>query len=157
MDIEFFEADGSEPVYNSEGDYLFSLDFSEAEPGSAGLRVLAICSLMASLLFFFAGCCSLLKHCSRRASYLWLSLISLLIISGVVAVFKYSYPPLLTETELFQPEIFASRFFPSLGALVVFTLSALILGGLYYLFGKLEKMSSVPWRRGSGDASGWSA
>jgi signal transduction histidine kinase len=147
--LEFFEAEGSEPVYNSDGDYLFSFDFSEAESKSKGLRVLAISSLLVTVLFFFAGSCSLLRRSIGRARYLWLGLISILIIGSVLAVFKYSFPPLLTETELFQPEIFASRVFPSLGDLLVFSVSVLILGALYYLFGNLEKIGSEGWRRGT--------
>jgi len=55
VEIEFFEADGSEPVYNDAGDYLFSLDFSETGPRSAGLKVLAISCLLMSLLLFLQG------------------------------------------------------------------------------------------------------
>jgi len=149
VEIEFFEADGSEPVYNDAGDYLFSLDFSKAEPRSAGLRILAICSLLVSMLFFFGGCCSVLKSSRGRSRYLWLGLISIFIIGSAVAIFKYYYPALLTNTDLFQPEIFASRIFPSLGGLLVFTFSALLLGGLYYLYGNLEKIRSELWLRGT--------
>jgi len=147
--IEFIEAEGSKPVYNQAGDYLFSLDFSEAEPQAIGLKVLAISSLLISLLLFFAGCCSVLKGSSGYHRYLWLALITILIAGSVVAVFKYSFPALLTDTKLFQPEIFASRFFPSLGALLVSSISALLLGGLYYLFGNLEKLKSERWKRGT--------
>ncbi|MCK4879926.1 MAG: hypothetical protein KAS82_04665, partial [Bacteroidales bacterium] len=149
VNIEFFEADGSEPVYNEAGDYLFSLDFSGGEPISRGLRGLAISSLLISLLLFFAGCCSVLKQASGRSRQLWLGVITVLIAGSVVAVFKYSFPPLLTDTDLFQPEIFASRLFPSLGALLVFSVLALLLGGLYYLFGNLEKIESIRWKRGA--------
>ncbi len=147
--IEFIEANGSEPVYNDAGDYLFSLDFSEAGPRSAGLKVLAISSLLISLLLFFMGCCSVLKRSSHRRRYLWLGIITILIVGSVVAIFKYSFPALLTDTDLFQPEIFANRFFPSLGALLVSSVSALLLGGLYYLFGNLEEIGSERWRRGT--------
>jgi len=147
--IEFIEADGSEPVYSDAGDYLFSLDFSEAEPRSAGLMGLAISSLFISLLLFFMGCCSVLKHCSSRHRLLWLGIITILIVGSVVAIFKYSFPALLTDTDLFQPEIFASRLFPSLGALLVSSVSALLLGGLFYLFGNLENIRSERWRRGT--------
>ncbi len=147
--IEFIEAEGSEPVYNQAGDYLFSLDFSEAEPHALGLKALAISSLLFSLLLFFAACYSVLKGSSGYHRYLWLGLITILVAGSVVAVFKYSFPALLTDTKLFQPEIFASRLFPSLGALLVSSVSALILGGLYYLFGNLEKLNSARYKRGT--------
>ena len=149
VNIEFFEADGSEPVYNAAGDYLFSLDFSDAGPRSTGLKVLALSSLLISLLLFFSGYCSVLKRSSGRRRYLWLGLITILIAGSVVAVFRYSFPAMLTETELFQPGIFASRLFPSLGALLISSVSALLLGGLYYLFGNLEELKSERWKRGS--------
>ncbi len=149
VNIEFFEADGSEPVYNAAGDYLFSLDFSDAGPRSTGLKVLALSSLLISLLLFFSGYCSVLKRSSGRRRYLWLGLITILIAGSVVAVFRYSFPAMLTETELFQPGIFASRLFPSLGALLISSVSALVLGGLYYLFGNLEELKSERWKRGS--------
>ena len=148
VEIEFFEGDGSEPVYNDAGDYLFSLDFSMAGPRSAGMKVLAISCLLISLLLYFAICCSALKRTSGRGRYLWLGLITILVSGIVVAVFKYSFPALLTDTELFQPEIFASRIFPSLGTLLVFTISGLLLGGLYYLYGNMEKIESERWKRG---------
>ncbi len=149
VEIEFIEAEGSEAVYNDAGEYLFSLDFSKAEPRSSGLRVLAISCLLFSLLMFFIGCCSLLRRSTGTGRYLWLGVITVLIAGSVVAIFKYSFPALLTDTKLFQPEIFASRFFPSLGALLVFSISALLLGGLYYLFGNLEKLESERWKRGT--------
>jgi two-component system, NtrC family, nitrogen regulation sensor histidine kinase NtrY len=146
--VEFFEADGSESVFNEKGDYLFSLDFSGATPSSKGLRVMAIVSLLISMVLFFIGSCSVLKNSSGAKRWIWLGIITLLIIGGVVGVLKYSFPSLLTESQLFQPEIFASRLFPSLGALMVCSFAALLLGGLYYLFGNLEKVRSVAWRRG---------
>jgi len=148
VNIEFFEADGTEPIYNDAGDYLFSLDFLEAGPGSAGLRILAICSLLLSLLLFFMGCCSVLRAAEGRKRYIWLGTITLLITGSIVTIFKYSFPALLFDTELFQPGLFASRIFPSLGALLIFTVSILILGGLYYLFGNLEKIGSERLKRG---------
>jgi len=146
--IEFFEAEGSEAIHNEEGDYLFSLNFSGAGPRMAGLKILAVCSLLLSLLLYFAGSCAVLNRLAGRSRYLWLGVITLLLTAGVVGVFKYSFPALLTESKLFQPEIFASRFFPSLGALLVFSVSALLLGGFYYLFGNLEKIESERWKRG---------
>ena len=148
VEIEFFEADGSEPVYNDAGEYLFSLDFSGAGNRGPGLRALAVSSLMLSLLLFFVGCCSLLKKTGGPARYIWLAFITVLVAASVVAVFHYSFPALLTSSKLFQPDIFASRFFPSLGALLVFSISAFLLGGLYYLYGNLEKLKSELWKRG---------
>jgi two-component system nitrogen regulation sensor histidine kinase NtrY len=147
VEIEFFEADGSEPVYNEAGDYLFSLDFSGGEPTSRGLKALALSSLMISLILFFVGVCSLMRQLSGRKRLLWLGIVTLVIAGSVVAVLNYYFPALLTQGELFQPEIFASRLFPSMGSLLVCSTGALLLGGLYYLFGNLEGIRSVTWKR----------
>lgn len=149
VDIEFFEADGSEPVYNEAGDYLFSLDFSDATPLANGLKLLAICCLLGSLVLFFVGCCSLLRSTSGRARYIWLTIICILVSGATVAVFRLTLPAMMTDMELFQPAIFASRLFPSLGALLVFSVSALIVGALIYLFGGLENIKSEIWKRGT--------
>ena len=146
--IEFFEAHGSEAIYNQAGDYLFSLNFTEADPTFTGLRWLAIGSLLLSLGLFFAGCFSILKQAPTGRRRLWLAVITVLIGGSVFAMLKYSPPALLTQTRLFQPEIFASRLFPSLGALLVCSVAALLLGGFYYLYSDIEKIKSEPWRRG---------
>jgi signal transduction histidine kinase len=148
VEIEFFEADGSEPVYNEAGEYLFSLDFSGAAPRSTGLKVLSICCVLIALLLLFVGFCSILRQSEGRKRYLWLSGIAVLIVVMAVAVVKYSFPVLLTDTKLFQPELFASRLFPSLGALLVFSLAMLALFSLLYLFGNLERIESTRWKRG---------
>ncbi len=148
VDIDFFETDGSEPVYNEDGVYLFSLNFSEAEPASNGLRILAFSSLLLSLILLYAGFFSLLRNASGRGRYLLTGVISILLVGSALAVLRYSFPSMLTETDLFQPELFASKLFPSLGALLVCTVSLLALGGLYYLYLNLEGIRSAAWKRG---------
>jgi two-component system nitrogen regulation sensor histidine kinase NtrY len=148
VEIDFFETDGTEPVYNEDGVYLFSLNFSEAEPASKGLRILAFSSLLLSLILLYAGFCSILSFVSARMKYLLIGVISILIIGSTLAVLKYSFPSMLTGTDLFQPELFASKMYPSLGALLVCTVSLLALGGLYYLYLNLEGIRSTAWKRG---------
>jgi two-component system nitrogen regulation sensor histidine kinase NtrY len=148
VEIEFFEANGSEPVYNEEGVYLFSLDFSEAEPASKGLKILALLSLLFSLILLYSGFCSLLKNSSGRMKQVLTGAITILIVGSALAVLKYSFPAMLTNTDLFQPELFASKVFPSLGALLVCTVSLLALGGLYYFYLNLEGLRSAVWKRG---------
>jgi two-component system nitrogen regulation sensor histidine kinase NtrY len=148
VEIEFFESEGSEPVYNGDGQYLFSLDFSQAEPASRGLKILAFTSFLVWLILMYAGFCSVLKSAAVRTRYVLTGILSLLIVGSAWSVLKYAFPSMLTETALFQPELFASRFFPSLGALLVCTLAVLALGGLYYLYLNLEGIRSSVWRRG---------
>ena len=132
VEIDFFENDGSEPVYNQEGAYLFSLNFTGARGDSKGLKILAFASLIISLLLFYGGSCSMLRKASGTTRYMLVGAISVIILGLTLAILKYSFPSILTDSELFQPELFASRIFPSLGALLVCTLSLLALGGLYY-------------------------
>ena len=75
VEVEFFEADGTDPIFNEAGDYLFSLDFSGTEPHYKGLRTLAVTSLLISLLLFFAGSCSVLKNSKGRRRWIWLGTI----------------------------------------------------------------------------------
>lgn len=148
VEIDFFESNGSEPVYNEEGVYLFSLNFSTAGPASQGLRILAFSSLLASLILLYVGFCSLLKAASDRMRYFLTGILSVLILGSTLAVLKYSFPSILTDTQLFQPEVYASLMFPSLGDLLVCTVSLLALAVLYYLHLKLEGMRSETWKRG---------
>ncbi len=147
--IDFFENSGSEPVYNEEGVYLFSLNFAEAKPVSHGLKTLAYSCLILSLILLYAGFCALLRSVSGWARFWAMGGFTVLIVAGIVAVVKYSFPFMLTETELFQPELFASALFPSLGSLLVCTIFFLLLGGIYYLFLNLEGIRSEAWRRGT--------
>lgn len=148
VEIDFFESEGTEPVYNEEGVYLFSLNFSSSEATSEGLKILTFASMFIALLLLYLGFCSMLKKASGTTRYLLVGVVSLIIAGGAFAVLKYSIPTILTETELFQPELFASKMFSSLGALLVCTVSLLAMGGLYYLYLNLEKISSEVWKRG---------
>ena len=85
---------------------------------------------------------------SGRARYLLLSAITLFIAASTMAVLRYSFPSILTDSDLFQPELYASKMFPSLGALLVFTVSLLALLGLYYLYLNLEGIQSAVMKRG---------
>ncbi len=63
-------------------------------------------------------------------------------------VLKFAFPALLTESDLFQPGLFASKIFPSLGALLVLSVSILALVSLYYLYGNMEQIRLQPVKRG---------
>ena len=148
VEIDFFESEGSESVYNEDGVYLFSLNFSSSEASSEGLKILAFTSMLLTLMLLYMGFCSVLRKASGLTRYLLVGAISLVIAGGALAVLKYSVPGILFETKLFQPELFASLMFPSLGALLVCTIALLALGGLFYLFADLEKIRSEAWKRG---------
>ena len=69
-----------------------------------------------------------------------------MLVVAAAVIREYSFPALLSESPLFQPEIFASRLFPSMGHLLVFSILILFLGILFYLYGNLEKMGSSRFR-----------
>jgi len=143
VEVRFLEADGSEAIYNSDGAYLFSLDFTEATQDNRGMKAIAVISLLMFAISIFAGLCWLMKVTSGWANWLSAAIITMLIGGAVLSVVKYSFPSSLTDSDLFQPELYASRLFPSLGSLLVFTLGALALVLLYYLY-----LDPWKWRSG---------
>jgi len=148
VEIEVLEANGSESIYNSDGTYLFALDFSGATSDDKGLKALALGSLLLCAVLVFAGFCFLIKVAGPVFRWIWIGLATLLIAASLVAVTQYSFPALLTDLDLFQPELFASRLFPSLGALLVITIAALAVVTLYYLHSNLEGIGSRQIKRG---------
>ncbi len=132
--IQVLESNGNVAVQNLNGAYLFSLDFSGAQQEHGSMKAIAILSLLLFGILFFAGICQLMRQAPGRGRWIWAFSLSVVIAGAVVAVVKYSVPSLLTRTDLFQPELYASRFFPSLGALMVTTVGALVLSLIYYLY-----------------------
>ncbi len=137
VEIEILEANGSESIYNEDGNYLFSLDLSDTVSANTGLKTIAISSLLLFIFLISAGFNWQVKEAKGAGKWLWISIVTLFIVAGGIAILKYSFPTLLTETKLFQPELFASHFFPSLGSLLVISLMAIVLGSLYYQHGNL--------------------
>ena len=148
VEIEILEANGSESVYNEDGTYLFSLDFSNAVSADRGLKAIAVSSLLLFVVLVFVGLCSVVKEARGRGKWLWISIITLFIVGGAFTILNYSIPSLLTDSELFQPELFASRLFSSLGALLVVSMAALLLVTLYYLHANLEGIRSSRGKQG---------
>ncbi|MCK5137374.1 MAG: hypothetical protein KAR19_16440 [Bacteroidales bacterium] len=147
VEIEFLEANGSESVYSEEGSYLFSLDFSDTVSVHRGLKVITISSLLLFLILTFIGFCQVVRNSTGMVRWTLLAVITLQIVAGAVAIMKYSFPALLTESYLFQPDLFASRLFPSMGHLLVLSILILFLGILYHLYGNLEKLGSSFFRK----------
>jgi len=148
VEIEILEANGTEPIYNNAGSYLFSLDFSEAEPGNNGLKAVSVSSFLLFILLFFAGFNRLIKESEGIRRRVWIGAITMIIAACLIAIQKYSFPSLITGSDLFQPELFASRLFSSLGSLLVFTMATLFLATLYYYHGNLERIRSVRGKQG---------
>jgi two-component system nitrogen regulation sensor histidine kinase NtrY len=144
--VRILEADGTEAVYSSGGTYLFSLDFSEATHAKRGMKALAVLSLLVFAVCAFAGFCRLMRLSKSWGKWLCTTVITLLVAGAVISVVRYSFPSTLTDSDLFQPDLYASRFFASMGSLLVFTLGALALAVLYYRYIDPLKLKSQ-WAR----------
>ncbi len=148
VEIEILEANGSEPIYNSEGVYLFSLDFSEAESVNHGLKAISVSSFLLCIMLAFAGFNLIIKDSDGARRRAWIGTFTMAVVACVIAIQKYSFPWLITETDLFQPELFASRLFSSMGSLLVFTMAVLSLITQYYFHGNLERIRSKRGKEG---------
>lgn len=147
VDISILEASGTVAIYNQNGAYLFSLDFSEANQLNRGMKALAILSLLLFGGLFFAGICQVMIGAGERGRWICALAVTLLIAGAILSVIKYAFPSILTNTDLFQPELYASRMFPSLGSLLVGTLGGLALSLIYCLYLPSTKGASVVARK----------
>ncbi len=62
-------------------------------------------------------------------------MITLLIPASSYGILKVGIHLIFEHSRLFQPELFASRLFPSLGHLLVISVAGLVLVALYYVYG----------------------
>lgn len=145
--IEFLEANGTETIYNDDGSYLFSLDFSSTSPGKKGLETIIIASMLLFLFFTFIGFCQLVRSSDGLIKWIWMGALTIFLLAIAVMVMRSSVPDMLSNALLFQPELFASRIFPSLGHLLLFTVLILFLTLLYYLYGNLENLGTSLLRK----------
>jgi len=143
--IEFLEEEGREPVLNLDGDYLFSLDFSKIQPAIAGPSLLSRFAFVGCILLLCLVLFTILSEASPQRKKVWLVLVSILIPVGTFLFLRYGAQSLFGNLSLFQPEIFASRFFPSLGHLLVISGAAMLLVLLYYKHGTVvRKGKTIP-------------
>ncbi len=127
-------------VQNAAGEYLFSLDFSGARQASSVLKAGAVFSLLLFVIFAFAGFCLIIRNSSGMRKWIWMGWVTLLIAGIAILVLKFRFPAVLTNSDLFQPELFASTLFPSLGDLLILTLTVLSVVALYHLYGGVESI-----------------
>ncbi len=135
VEIEFLEEQGSFPVLNSEGVYLFSLRFPRGGTQRGDLLLLSILSYLLALLFALVLLRRLLKKCRPRLRLLLMVLVSLIVVLLLWALQKMGFPELFSGLRICRPELYASRLFSSLGALGIFSGACLFLALLWYRFG----------------------
>ncbi len=133
--IEFLEEAGLEPVLNAEGEYLFSLDFSSVQHGVGGQSLWSCFAFVAFILILLIALFTAITAASVRSRRIWLVAISMIIPLGTFLFLRFGVQPLFGNISLFEPDIFASRFFPSLGHLLVISVAAMLLVLLYYRHG----------------------
>ena len=115
------DPDARFPVYNSLGDYLFSLDFSEIERYSGfHLYFSLFCFLSGILLFLLSLRFILISIDDYGKKNIGLLLLVIIIILLDAIIVKMKIPSHLSSLALFSPAKFAaSDWFPSLGHLLI--------------------------------------
>lgn len=147
VSIQFLEEEACKPVMNDGGFYLFSFDFSgiqndDDEPGLFSRIIFS-----GFLLLFYAALFSMVASASKSRKRMAFWVLSLLIPAGAVLLLRYGIQPVFGDAKLFQPDLFASRIFASLGHLVVISVSVLALVVLFYRDGPVsEKGEAAPCR-----------
>ena len=145
--IEFLEEEGCFPVLNKEGEYLFSLDFSRFQHDRQGPDRLSTIAFIGFLILFWAGLFTIVARASGKWRWIWVAILTLLIPMGAFLFLRLGIPYLFENAQLFKPDIFASRFFASLGHLLVISVSVLALVALYYRHGTISKIGGrIPCR-----------
>lgn len=145
--IEFFEARGLESVFSRSGDYLFSLNFEGSRPERAWLRISSLLCLLLALAFYFAASLRLIHSARGRQQVFLLALFLLLNVLAALLITRFSFPEVLTSSVLFRPELYASRFFESLGDLLVISLAVLLSAILLYASGVSRGAHRSPRRK----------
>ncbi len=135
VNIEFLEEEGTEPVFSEDGIYLFSLDFSHVMAERTDLGLVSRLGFICFVLLVFTGLFAIVRDSAGRSKWIWITLVTLLVPLTAWLILRFGIQVVCEHLRLFQPDLFASRFFPSLGHLLVVTLSALALVALYYLYG----------------------
>jgi two-component system nitrogen regulation sensor histidine kinase NtrY len=134
VNVEFLEEEGTVPVFSRTGTYLFSLDFPDPDPEDRDLGNAArICFLLSVILLFTGLCLSTERSAGRRRGIL-AGLLIVLIPATAFIFLQYVSGILFPGTELLKPELYASRMFPSLGHLMVISLSVLGMVATFYRY-----------------------
>ncbi len=117
----FRNQDSRFPVYNSLGDYLFSLDFSDIPKYSATQQYLSLfCYLAGILLFLLSLRLILVSIVDQAEKHKSLIIFSIILILLNAILIKLKIPPHLASLALFSPFQFAvSEWFSSLGDMLI--------------------------------------
>lgn len=106
-------------VHGRNGEVLFELDLGDVMKQRKSDILVAIFSallMVISLFLFFYWRIATRPGAGKRAAWLVAGILSFSVLLALFSLFEY--PPVLFEAKLFQPEIFANQYFPSLGVLL---------------------------------------
>ncbi len=131
--IEFLEEEGASPIFSENGSYLFSLDFELSRKEGADLGGLTRVSFVVFLLLIIAGLFIIVEEARGVRKTVWIGILTLFIPALAYLLLHFGVGVIFENSPLFLPDLFASRFFPSLGHLMVVSFSVLTLVLLYYL------------------------
>ncbi|KPK80594.1 MAG: hypothetical protein AMS27_16705 [Bacteroides sp. SM23_62_1] len=122
------------PVYNSLGDYLFSLDFREIEKYSRFHLYFALICFLAGILLFMLSLRFILSSIEeQKKKNTGIFLFTIILILLDVLLVKMKIPPHLSSLKLFSPANYAaSEWFPSLGHLFISSFMIFFLSYTFY-------------------------
>ncbi|MDT8431842.1 MAG: ATP-binding protein [Bacteroidales bacterium] len=140
---------GLADVHKLEGDYLFSLDlFSSLRKNPLNVTLAGLLVLLGIISLFAWFILNIDAGSTRRKRSAWLigSILTMVLIPLLIIYLEA--PRIIFEAEFFQPEIYASMTFPSLGQLFFFILMVFSITLLFYWFfdrsGKLTDAFNRP-------------
>lgn len=142
-----YDPDSRFPVYNSLGDYLFSLDFSNIQKYSNTQLYLSLfCYLAGIVLFLFAFRLILISINDQSKKNTGLLLFSIILILLNAILIKLKVPPHLASLALFSPFQFAiSEWFTSLGDLLITSFILFFLS--YHFYKEFNLQDLYPYRK----------
>ncbi len=126
---------GYSDINNTDGDYIFSLELSNIlKKNSLNITFATLCWMLAiiSLFCFLAIRIDAMKTFALRTKWLITGLTVLFVVA--VSTLYFEFPRILFESRFFQPDVFASIRFASLGHLYIYMLLILMITLLLYWF-----------------------
>ncbi|MCT4613330.1 MAG: HAMP domain-containing histidine kinase [Marinifilaceae bacterium] len=120
-------------IYNSSGDYLFSLARIKIAPGeNISFNYITYLYLFGIMFFMLFGLLKFTKASPGKMTYLFFIAFAFAFIAFRYIMLAYNFPKQLYSYELFSPQLFASsNFIPSLGDLLLNSLCVIYLMFLY--------------------------
>lgn len=144
-------APGWSDIKSKNGEYLFSIELGnrlKENHLNVSLSLVIFMVGILALFWYLALRTDAAKH--RRERTLWLTISALSMVSISIIIIFFELPNILFSSQFFQPEIFASLNFPSLGHLWVMIMLILMITLLFYWFFDRSRSFSLRFNFGFG-------